>query len=105
MRKVTVSIAVALIVLVALAWAPWLPTKVAARQAEEAFTTAWEGVADGCGLNCRGCGVRSVRRLPLGYTVQVEYACGLLPEDTPAYHRSAAAYVSPLGTVHGLPRP
>lgn len=105
MRKVTAGIAVALTVLAVLAWAPWLPAKAAARRTEEAFTAAWQGVADGCGLNCRGCGVRSIRRLPLGYTVRVEYACGLLPEDTPAYHRSAAVYVSPLGTVHSLPQP
>jgi hypothetical protein len=75
--------AVAVVVILALAsfvWAPWLSEDAARARAVESFTSSWRGVADGCGFNCRGCGVTKVQRQLLGY-------------------------VSPLGTAHGLPRP
>jgi hypothetical protein len=37
--------------------------------------------------------------------VTIEYACGLIPADLPEYHQRATSFISPLGTVHGLPTP
>jgi len=88
-----------------LAWAPWLSRDTAQRKAEQAFETAWEGVADGCGLNCDNCGAKEAQKTLLGYAVRLEYACGLLPADLPEYHQTVRVYVSPLGTVHGFSRP
>ena len=102
------AVALMLVVLAGLAllvWAPWLPAQGAAARVEAGFAAAWQGVADGCGFNCRGCGVTAVRRRLLGYAVEIEYACGMLPVDAHEFHRTDTIYVSPLGTVHGLRQP
>jgi hypothetical protein len=88
-----------------LAWSPWMPAGRAAAAAEEAFDRAWEGVVDGCGLDCEGCGARPVAKVPFGYVVQLEYACGMIPADLPEYHERATLLVSMLGTVHGIVGP
>jgi hypothetical protein len=105
-RGVVLAVNVAVLVgLALLMWAPWLPAQAAEARVEEGFGAAWQGVADGCGFNCQGCGVTAVRRLLLGYAVEIEYACGMLPVDTHEFHRVETLYVSPLGTVHGLRQP
>jgi len=93
---------VVLVGLLLLLWSPWLSAEAAQERAVAAFTSAWSGVDDGCGFNCTGCGAVSARRTLLGWQVDVEYACGLLPADVPEYHRRATLFVSVLGTVHGL---
>lgn len=87
------------------AWAPWVSQDDAGRRAVQAFNEDWASVADGCGTNCKDCGVVSSRRVPFGVRVTIEYACGLIPEDSPEYHRQTGAFISALGTVHGLPGP
>ncbi|MGH2606667.1 MAG: hypothetical protein ACRDG5_08750 [Anaerolineales bacterium] len=87
------------------AWAPWLTTAAVARRVETALESAWAGVADGCGLSCAHCGVHGVRWVPFGREVELEYACGMLPEDAPQYHQIDTLYVSFIGTIHGLARP
>jgi hypothetical protein len=87
------------------AWAPWLTRDWAAGRAQAHFQAAWYQVADGCGLACRGCGVLRVRRLPFAAVVELDYACGMIPAETPEYHQQATGWVSFLGTVHGLPVP
>ena len=94
-----------LVVVFGVLWAPWLTPQRAGRRVVDAFNAAWQGVIDGCGFNCRGCGVTQRHRVPAGYVVGIEYACGLLPENSAAYHRTGYVYVSVAGTVHGLPRP
>ena len=69
------------------------------------FNKSWKYVADGCGTDCKGCGAVSSTRIPFGILVTLEYGCGMIPEDTPEYHELALAFVSPVGTVHGLPKP
>ena len=64
-------------------WAPWLSAEWAGQKAVERFIGSWQGVVDGCGFDCRGCGVKGVERHLLGYRGELEYACGLIPEDTP----------------------
>lgn len=104
MRKWFPAVAVLLILLIFLL-APWLNAAGAAQHVEDRFNSSWSGIADGCGFNCKGCGVQGTSRELLGYSVQIEYACGLLPEDSPAYHQRAKVFVSVLGTMHGLPVP
>lgn len=99
-------LSVLLLLLLALVmWSPWITKAYAEKQAAQAFTTSWQGVMDGCGLSCKDCGVKSSEKVWFGYRVQLEYACGMLPEDTPAYHRRAFGLVSFVGTVHGFPKP
>lgn len=38
------------------------------------------------GLSCLHCGVHEVRWAPFGRQVELEYACGMLPEDASKYH-------------------
>ena len=103
--KFSSSILVALLLVMLFAWSPWLTQASAEVRAVRAFNNAWEFVVDGCGTNCNGCGVVSSQRLPFGVLVTIEYACGLIPADLPEYHEQTTAFVSPMGTVHGLPTP
>lgn len=103
--KLSMLILFALALAVLCAWAPWLPQAYAEARAVDSFNQAWAFVADGCGMNCNGCGAISTRRVPFGVFVTIEYACGLLPEDLPEYHQRSDVFVSALGTVHGLPQP
>jgi hypothetical protein len=105
MRWRIVVLVVLVLGLVLLVWSPWLTRAGVETRIRGAFQAAWGGVVDGCGFNCEGCGVVRVERLAAGYRATIEYACGLLPEDSPAYHVTDRVYVSPLGTVHGLPAP
>lgn len=86
-------------------WAPWLKEQEVERRVVDAFSAAWQGVIDGCGFNCQGCGVKEVQRVLTGYAVDIEYGCGLLPRDSPEYHETHRVCVSVFGTVHGLPMP
>ena len=96
----------ALIIIVGIfAWSPWLTRSFAETRAVDSFSKAWESVADGCGINCKGCGAVSSQRVPFGVLVTIEYGCGMIPEDTPEYHERTTAFVSTIGTVHGFPRP
>jgi hypothetical protein len=105
MRNLVLALLAAVVLLIAFAWSPWLSESLAKSLAESAFTTSWEHVIDGCGLDCKGCGARPARRVAFGYLVTLEYACGMIPADLPDYHQSAEAFVSSFGTVHGLPAP
>jgi hypothetical protein len=100
-----ITLLVVLSLLVLVLWAPWLDARRAETLAEQRFSQAWQGVADGCGLDCQGCGADQAQRVLAGYLVDLEYACGLLPEDDPVYHQRARVLVSVFGTLHGLPAP
>lgn len=104
-RKFSSLAVVVIALMVLLAWSPWRTGESAEARAVESFNQAWEFVADGCGTQCNGCGAISSRRMPFGVLVTLEYACGMIPADSPEYHRQATAFVSSLGTVHGLPTP
>ena len=104
-RKFSSSMLLTLGLVILLTWSPWLTQTYAEIRVIEEFDKAWEFVVDGCGTNCKGCGPVSSQRVPFGVIVTIEYACGLIPADTPEYHQQATAFVSPLGTVHGLPTP
>jgi hypothetical protein len=104
-KRTTTAVLVVSALLLALLWAPWLTRESAERRIVDQFTAAWRGVIDGCGFSCEGCGVKKLARVLTGYSVSIEYACGLLPHDSPAFHEKRTVHVSLLGTVHGLPRP
>lgn len=105
LRKYSLAILIVSVLVLAFAWSPWLTQSAAEAQAVAWFNHSWQVVTDGCGTNCRGCGAVSSQRVPFGVRVTLEFACGLLPEDSPEYHQKATGFVSAFGTVHGLPRP
>ncbi len=105
MRNAVSVLLAALVLFATFAWSPWLSESLAKSRAESAFTAFWEHVIDGCGLQCTGCGSHRAERVPFGYLVTLEYACGLIPADLPQYHQSATGFVSTFGTVHGFPAP
>ena len=77
----------------------------AERLAVRRFNAAWHNVADGCGVNCAECGVSAAKRVAFGYSVKIEYTCGMKPADTPGDNRTDARFVSVLGPVHRLTKP
>jgi hypothetical protein len=104
-RKWTQSIIIFALLAGLFAWSPWITRKSAERRAVDSFNKAWESVADGCGINCEGCGAVSSRRVLFGVLVTIEYACGMIPADSPEYHRQSSVFVSTFGTAHGFPKP
>lgn len=83
-----------------LAWAPWLTPEGAQSRARAAFEAGQRGIVDGCGFACTGCGPKEAHRALFGYRVELVYACGMLPADSPEFHRRTTFFVSSLGTVH-----
>jgi hypothetical protein len=88
-----------------LVWSPWLTEADARERAVDSFTDSWQGVIDGCGFGCAGCGARETQRILFGYRVRLDYACGIRSMDAPGDHHSVWVLVSVLGTVHGVPEP
>ena len=99
------SLIIAILVFGIFAWSPWISGQYAKTRAVAQFERTWLNVADGCGFGCHGCGAVDWKRIPFGVQVTLEYACGMLPEDSPEYHQQINVYVSPLGKVYGLPTP
>jgi len=105
LRRILVVVFLILGLGLVLIWAPWITTRYAEDVVVHSFAESWQGVIDGCGFNCEGCGVVASERVPFGCRVKIEYACGMIPADLPEYHQEASVFVSPFGTVHGLPAP
>ncbi|MGA9533634.1 MAG: hypothetical protein WBR18_13035 [Anaerolineales bacterium] len=106
MTKKMTWLAILLAVMIGLSfWAPWLTGARAEQRAASAFQASWAGVIDGCGLSCNGCGAVESHWLPFGYSVTLEYACGLIPADTAEYHQRSSGYVPLIGPVTGFPGP
>ena len=103
MDKKLVLVAVFLALGILLAWSPWLTEERAKQLAYDGFVAEWRGVADGCGFNCDGCGVKEANKAFFGYDVRIEYDCGLKMSGSPEKHPTSIVFVSLLGTVHGLP--
>lgn len=94
-----------LLTIALLAWSPWITPAFARQRAVESFASAWRGVADGCSIDCNGCRVIDSQKTIFGAFVTLEYACGLIPPDSPKVRTRSAGFVSFLGTVHGFPTP
>ena len=105
MRKLLTNLILLLMLLGLAAWSPWITTEFARARAEGGFAEAWDGVIDGCGIHCNGCGAKAVEKDLFGAWVTLEYACGMLPADTPEYHQTHTGWVSFFGTLHGFPAP
>jgi len=100
MKKVSVTILnLGFIVFGLMMWAPWITKGFAENRAAAVFQEQQEGVIDGCGFECEGCGVKGSYRTFFGYSVALEYACGLLPSDSPLYHTRSEMFISAFGTV------
>jgi len=104
-RKIPLIATVTLVVIALLLWSPWISGSYAKERAVAEFERAWLNVADGCGFACHGCGAVEVKKVAFGMQVTLEYACGMLPADSPEYHQQADVFVSFLGKVYGLPTP
>jgi len=104
-RYFLISFTIAVIVIGILAWAPWINGPYAKERAVSEFERAWLNVADGCGFGCHGCGAIETKKILFGMQVKLEYACGMLPADSPEFHQQTDAYVSFLGKVYGYPTP
>ena len=99
------SLIIATVVFGMLAWSPWISGQYAKERAVAEFERAWLNVADGCGFGCHGCGAVETKKILFGTQVTLEYACGMLPEDSPEYHQQVDVFVSFLGKAYGLPTP
>jgi hypothetical protein len=104
-RKFSLIMIITLVVIALFAWSPWIKESYAKERAVKLFERTWLNVADGCGFACHGCGAESWKKVPFGAQVTLEYACGMLPADSPEYHQKADVFVSFLGKVYGLPAP
>ena len=93
------------VLLILIAWSPWITNSYSEKMVSDKFTAEWQGVSDGCGFNCNGCGIKESQRTVFGVNIKIEYACGMLPSDSPEYHKIDNVFVSFLGTVHGLQKP
>jgi heat shock protein HslJ len=101
-KKWFLFLVIILLIPVLMIWAPWITAENAAKIAVNQFEKQWQDVANGCGFNCEGCGVKNVSKQFFGYAVGLEYACGMLPADEPEYHQYELFLVSPFATVHKL---
>jgi hypothetical protein len=91
----------AVIILILLVWAPWITKNYAENRVVKDFMEKQEGIDDGCGLYCVGCGVKDSKRTFFGYVVKIEYVCGMLPpEGSPQYHFNESVFVTFLGSTH-----
>ncbi len=80
--------------------APGITKSYAENKVVKKFEGKNENISDSCGFNCDGCGVEESDKTLFGHSIKIEYACGLLPTDSPEYHRTATKFVSFLGTIH-----
>lgn len=104
-RKLTLIAIITLLVFALLLWSPWIHEQYAKERAVAEFERAWLNVVDGCGFACHGCGAVAAQKVPFGAQVALEYACGLLPADSPENHQQSSVFVSFIGKVYGLPKP
>ncbi|MNI02521.1 hypothetical protein D3C73_553980 [compost metagenome] len=100
MKKAIFTV-LAFIILISVAFiSPWATESFAKQRAIITFEKQWKHVQDGCGFNCKNCGFKTSKKVPFGRNVVMEYACGLLPSDSPEYHNKEELFVTFLGTVH-----
>ncbi|MEE8167933.1 MAG: hypothetical protein V3T58_03560 [Candidatus Hydrothermarchaeales archaeon] len=93
-QRILVSI-ILIVALLILAWSPWITKSYAENIVISPFEESQKDIIDGCGFNCLGCGVTSSNKVLFGYSVDIEYGCGMSP-----YTQKATFFVSFLRTVH-----
>ena len=77
-------------------FSPWITEDYAKLAALNGFNLAWREVTDGCGSDK----TYNSTKVPFGRNVDIDYACGLLPYDSPEFHQKTEVFVSFIGTVH-----
>ena len=93
-----------IILLILLAWSPWITKNYAETSVLKKFNQTWYGVNDGCGFNCNECGIKDSHKTLFGYIVKIEYDCGMTIYNPyiNSKPKQDNIYVSPLGQVYGL---
>ena len=66
------------------------------------FGTNWAGYSDACGYGSLT-NIKSITRTSVGYTVQIQYLCGMVTQGT--VPSETTVYVSNTGKVTGVPAP
>jgi len=99
MKKILYIILGVILTVIILAWAPWITKSNAEKIVINNFEAKWNGVMDGCGFNCDGCGVQESHKTLFGYTVTIKYGCGMLIVGNPSGSVDKI-FVSFLGTSH-----
>lgn len=90
-------VGVGVIVLIGLCYfSPWITDNYAKSAAIAGFNSAWAKTIDGCGSKQ----AFQSTQVPFGRSVEIDYACGLLPYDSPKFHHKTDVFVSFIGTVH-----
>ena len=106
MRRKTLTVTITTLVIISLfLWSPWITKTYAKERAVAEFERAWLNVADGCGFSCHGCGAIAAKKVAFGTQVTLDYACGMLPADSPEYHQKTDIFISFLGKAYGFPTP
>ena len=99
MNKSLIISLIIIVIIILLVWAPWITGSYAERKVSQKFNEKWEGVMDGCGFNCDDCGVKESHRTFFGYSVKIEYECGMKVNND---HQIKDIFVSLFGTIHGI---
>lgn len=93
-RILIILIAASLLVL---AWSPWITKSYAENKVVSTFKESQKDITDGCGFNCVGCGVTNSNKVPFGYSVDIEYGCGMRPPDARHLNEEDTYFVSFFG--------
>jgi len=98
-----------IILLILLAWSPWITKDYSKTLILTRFNQSWYGVNDGCGsfnqiTNRIEPDLITLQKIPFGYKVHIEYDCGMTIYNPYINSKSKQdnIYISPLGKVYGL---
>ena len=92
-----------LVLLVIIAWSPWITQETAFHLAETQFNEAWSGIIDGCGTAWNDLGAKDFRKIPFGAMLTLEYQCGLVMPGEPPLQTEV--YMSFFNVAFGYPAP
>ncbi|MEV5027945.1 hypothetical protein [Paenibacillus sp. LPE1-1-1.1] len=100
MKKIIFSVIAFIVIVSGFLFSPWVTESFAKHRAINALEEQWKNVQDGSGFNCKNCGFKTSEKVPFGRKVVIEYACGLLPSDSPEYHKKKEMFISFFGIVN-----
>jgi hypothetical protein len=91
-----------IILLVILAWSPWLNSTEVNQVILQKVNTKWQGIMDGCGP-LRAENIKNTTRIPFGYISSIQYACGFTTQEIAIKELNDwhTVYISPFGNVIG----
>jgi hypothetical protein len=103
MKERVLAVVLFFVIVVLLAWSPWITQERAFSLVETQFNGAWDGVIDGCGTAGNNLGAKDFREVPFGATVMLLYQCGLVMPGAPPLQTNV--YVPFFGIAFGYPAP